>query len=75
MQPCDARGRVKAGTGLVEGTARVVGGAELDTIRDTIRAKYGFMTKITKLLATIGGIVKRKRIPYGDRGVVITLSR
>ncbi len=75
VQPCDARGRVKAGTGLVEGTARVVGGDELDTIRDKIRAKYGFMTKITKLLGTIGGIVKRKRIPYGDRGVVITLSR
>lgn len=75
VQPCDARGRVKAGTGLVEGTARIVDGDELDTIRDKIRAKYGFMTKITKLLATIGGIVKRKRIPYGDRGVVITLSR
>lgn len=75
VQPCDARGRVKAGTGRVEGTARVVDGAELDTIRDKIRAKYGFMTKITKLLGTIGGIVKRKRIPYGDRGVVITLSR
>lgn len=75
VQPCDARGRVKVGTGLVEGTARVVDGDELDTIRDKIRAKYGFMTKITKLLATIGGIVKRKRIPYGDRGVVITLSR
>ena len=75
VQPCDARGRVKAGTGLVEGTARIVDGDELDTIRDKIRAKYGFMTKITKLLGTIGGIVKRKRIPYGDRGVVITLSR
>ncbi len=75
VQPCDARGRVKAGTGLVEGTARIVDGAELDTIRDKIRAKYGFMTKITKLLGTIGGIVKRKRIPYGDRGVVITISR
>ena len=75
VQPCDARGRVKAGTGPVEGTARIVDGDELDTIRDKIRAKYGFMTKITKLLGTIGGIVKRKRIPYGDRGVVITLSR
>jgi hypothetical protein len=32
------------------------------------------MTKVTKLLNTIGGIVKRKRIPYGDRGVVITVG-
>jgi hypothetical protein len=35
-------------------------------------AKYGFFTKITKMLGTLGGIVKRKRIPYGDRGVVVT---
>ena len=32
------------------------------------------MTKVTKSLGTLGGIVKRNRIPYGDRGVVVTLS-
>jgi hypothetical protein len=32
------------------------------------------VTHITKLLGTIGGIVKRNRIPYGDRGVVIDLA-
>ena len=37
-------------------------------------AKYGFMTKITKVLGTLGGIVKRNRIPYADRGVVVTLT-
>jgi hypothetical protein len=26
----------------------------------------------TKVLNAIGGAIKRKRIPYGDRGVVIT---
>jgi hypothetical protein len=30
------------------------------------------MTKFTKALGTIGGFVRGKRIPYGDRGVVIT---
>jgi len=35
-------------------------------------AKYGFQTKITKMLATIGGALKGKRIPYGDRGVIVT---
>ncbi len=35
-------------------------------------SKYGFMTKVTKLLGTLGGIAKGKRIPYGDRGVVVT---
>ena len=74
VQPCDGRGKPKAGTVPTEGTARLVTGAELDTIRQKIVAKYGFMTKVTKLLGTIGGILKRKRIPYGDRGVVITLA-
>ena len=31
------------------------------------------MTKITKVLGTIGGIIKRNRIPYADHGVVVTL--
>jgi hypothetical protein len=32
------------------------------------------MTKLTKVLNTIGGLFKRKRIPYGDIGVIITPS-
>jgi PPOX class probable F420-dependent enzyme len=74
VQACDARGRVKADTQPIEAQARVVSGAEFETIRQKVVAKYGFMTKITKLLGTLGGIVKRKRIPYGDRGVIITPS-
>jgi PPOX class probable F420-dependent enzyme len=73
IQPCDGRGRVKAGSEPVEATARVVSGSELEAIREKVVAKYGFQTKVTKLLGTIGGIEKRKRIPYGDRGVVISL--
>ena len=30
------------------------------------------MAKITKALGTVGGILKRNRIPYGDCGVVVT---
>jgi uncharacterized protein len=74
VQPCDMRGRVKPGTQPVDATARVVSGDEFGTIQEKVRAKYGFMTKFTKLLNTIGGVVKRKRIPYGDRGVVVTPS-
>jgi len=66
--------RVKEGSAVVEGTARVVTGSELDDIRQKVKAKYGFMTKLTKFLAKIGGIVKRNRIPYGDRGVIVTLT-
>lgn len=73
VQPSDGRGRVKQGSAALEATARLVTGPELEQIRERVVAKYGFMTKITRALGTIGGIVRGKRIPYGDRGVVITL--
>ncbi len=72
LQPCDARGRVRPGTEAHQATARLVRGSELDEIRSRIIAKYGFMTKLTRVLNTVGGIVKHKRIPYADRGVVVT---
>ena len=72
VTPCDARGRVKDGAAVLEATARVVTGSELEEIRRRIVAKYGLMTKFTKLLGTIAGVLRGKRIPYGDRGVVIT---
>jgi PPOX class probable F420-dependent enzyme len=73
VQPSDSRGRIKPGTTPTEATAELVTGPQLEGIRTKIIAKYGFMTKITKFLAKLGGIVKRKQIPYGDRGVLITL--
>jgi PPOX class probable F420-dependent enzyme len=72
VQACDARGRTKSGTAPIEATARVVDGAELEAIRAKVVEKYGFITHITKALGTIGGLIKGKRIPYGDRGVVVT---
>jgi PPOX class probable F420-dependent enzyme len=72
VQPCDARGRIKKGTVAADASARVVTDAEFQVIQDRIRAKYGFMTKVTHALNTIGGIFKGKQIPYGDRGVVVT---
>ena len=73
-QPSDARGKVKDGTSPVTGTAVVVDGAERDAVYAKVVAKYGFMTKLTRLLAKIGGFVKRKQIPYADRGVIVTLD-
>lgn len=73
VQASDSRGKPKPGSDEIEATARLVTGSELEEIRRKINAKYGFMTTVTKWLNTIGGAVKRKRIPYGDRGVVITL--
>ena len=74
LQPCDSRGKIRDGSSPSAGTAKVVTGPELEGIRAKVVAKYGFIKKVTKLLGTIGGIVKRKRIPYGDRGVVISLE-
>jgi PPOX class probable F420-dependent enzyme len=74
IQPCDARGRVKPGTSPVDATAVLVTGPELEDISAKIRAKYGVMCHITKFLAKVGGFVKRKKFPYGDRGVLITPS-
>jgi uncharacterized protein len=72
VQPCNARGVVKPGSTPVEATARIVSGAELETIRRQVVAKYGFQTRFSKLGAQVIGILKRKPFPYGDRGVVVT---
>ena len=32
------------------------------------------MTKATPILAKIGGLLKGKPIPYGDRGVIVTVA-
>lgn len=71
-QPSDARGRVKKGTEPVEATAQVVTGPEYEAIRTKVVAKYGFMTKITKVVGTLVTTLKGKRVPYGDRGVIVT---
>jgi hypothetical protein len=71
-QPCNARGKVKDGTSPTAAVARLVSGDDMAEIRRRVTEKYGIMTKITKLLGKIGGFVKRKPIPYGDRGVIVT---
>lgn len=74
VQPSDGRGRPKARTSPTNATAVVVTGAERDAIYDKIVAKYGFMTKLARLLAKVGGVIKRKKQPYADRGVMVTLA-
>jgi uncharacterized protein len=74
VQPSDGRGRPKPGTSPLSGSAVVVSGAERDAIYAKVVAKYGFMTKVTRFLAKVGGFVKRKNQPYANRGVVVTLA-
>jgi uncharacterized protein len=74
LQPSDARGRVKAGTTAVEGTAELVrSGADFDAVQSKVRAKYGVMVGLTKFFNTLGHL-GRGPFPYGDVSVVITLS-
>lgn len=75
VQPSDSRGRPKPDTSPLEGTAVVVRGSERDAIYDKVVTKYGFMTKVTRLLAKVGGVVKRKKQPYADCAVVITITQ
>jgi PPOX class probable F420-dependent enzyme len=72
VQPCDARGRVREGTEPIEATARFASPEEYATIRARVVAKYGWMTKATRLLATLASSVRRRPIPYGDEGIVVT---
>ena len=75
VQPCNARGVVKVGSVAQDATAHLVTGAELDAISKKVVAKYGLLTtKFTKVVGTLVGISKGKKIPYGDRGVVIRLT-
>ncbi len=74
VQPSDGRGRAKPDTPQLKGTAVVVTGSERDTIYEKVVAKYGLMTKVTRVLAKVGGFVKRKEQPYADCGVVVTIT-
>ena len=70
MQASNARaGVVKPGTSPVDATAVMFTGPDLEGIRAKVNAKYGVMVTISKVGNTIGGWVKRKKIPYGDRGL------
>jgi PPOX class probable F420-dependent enzyme len=72
VQPSNMRGVIKPGSSPVDAMARVVSGPELEAIRQRVVAKYGAWTKLTKFLAQLGGRLKRKPFPYGDRGVIVT---
>ena len=74
FQPCDVRSPVTADTCPTDATAQLVTGADYEAIQQKVRAKYGLMATTSKLLNTVGATLKGKRIPFGDRGVVITLA-
>ena len=72
VQASDIRGRVKPGTPVQDATAQLTTGPEYPIIKGKLKAKYGAMVNISKILGMVGGFVKRQPMPYADLGVVIT---
>lgn len=74
LQPSDARGRVRSGSSPSEGTAELVtSGTDFDAIQAGVRSKYGFMVPMSRLFNSLGHL-GRGPFPYGDVGIVITLT-
>ena len=74
VQPSDVRGNVKDGSDAVSGTAEMVQSGQLfDEVHSRVRAKYGFMTKLTKVFAWVGG-QGRKGLTYADTVVLVRLD-
>ncbi|MGA2830566.1 MAG: pyridoxamine 5'-phosphate oxidase family protein [Streptosporangiaceae bacterium] len=74
LQPSDVRGRVKGGTTPVTGTVELVTcGADFEAITSTVKAKYGLMVPIMRLVDSVRHLGNGS-FPYADTGVVITLQ-
>jgi len=71
LQPSDSRGKVKTDTVLVRGTVELfTSGPDFDALQSKVRAKYGFMTSMTRFFNTVGHL--GRKFPYGDVAVVVT---
>jgi uncharacterized protein len=74
LQPSDVRGRVKASTTPVTGTVELVtSGPDYETITSRVKAKYGLMVPVSRLMDRLRHLGKGP-FPYADTGVVITLQ-
>lgn len=73
VQASDGRGKAKPDAPVLEGTARVVIGDELEGIRAKVKAKYGFATKVTKALGTVVWKLQGKDLTYADAGIIISV--
>jgi PPOX class probable F420-dependent enzyme len=74
LQPSDVKGRVKAGTTPVAGTAELVtSGPDFEAITSKVKAKYGLMVPIMRLVDSLRHLGKGP-FPYADTGAVITLQ-
>ena len=74
VQPSDVRGRALAGTEALSGAAEMVRSGRLfDEVQGRVRQKYGLMTTLTRVLATVG-VLRRKGMTYADTVVLVRLD-
>ena len=74
VQPCDRRGRVDGTGAAVAGTAEMVrSGTLFDEVQGRVRAKYGVMTTLTRLLARLGP-QGRRGLTYADTVVLVRVE-
>ncbi|MEM7096318.1 MAG: PPOX class F420-dependent oxidoreductase [Actinomycetota bacterium] len=72
LQPSDAKGNIKEGSSEVTGTGEVRTGADFETTRDKVKAKYGIQFTLINL---IGNLAKLFRRGSGtDTAIAITLD-
>lgn len=72
LQPCDQRGRVRAGSSEVTGTGEVVDGPQFEQIAAGIKAKYGFAGMVIGLVNKAAKLVGRNQV--SDVAIVVTLA-
>ncbi|MBB6626647.1 PPOX class F420-dependent oxidoreductase [Nocardioides sp. KIGAM211] len=74
VQASDVRGNVKDGFPLITGEAEMVQSGRLfDEVHAKVRAKYGFMTKLTKVMGKVMGQRKAGQT-YADTVVLVRLD-
>ena len=72
LQPSDSRGRPKANSTRVSGTAVVVEGADFDRIRAAIKTKYGWNVTAVLMFQKAAKLFGKEYV--SDAAIVITLD-
>ncbi|HEY1824756.1 MAG TPA: PPOX class F420-dependent oxidoreductase [Acidimicrobiales bacterium] len=75
VQASDMRGRVAKGSEVIDAQAEIVSGSQYETIKAKVKDKYGYMVTLSRTLGAIAATIRRKPMPYGDIGIVITPTR
>jgi len=74
VQPCSYTGKIKAGTAPVSGTAEMVpSGPFFDEVHKKVHEKYGFMTYLTRTMATLF-VMRKAGLKYADTVVLVRLD-